>query len=225
MSPLEIILVCVLAVGISVSVIFLLVINANRSNRIDLFHAINHSAITGQSVFFGDSLTDFFPISEFFPGKIIYNRGITGDTTDELLARIDTVTSLRPKTVFLQIGTNDLNKNRRPTTIVHKIMHITDKLKADLPEVKIHVISLYPISRNRKILSVFTCQLRTNKNIDMTNALLRNACEKKGLSFIDIHPLLATPGGSLKNEYTIEGLHLSERGYEVVAKALKPYLD
>jgi len=225
MSPLEIILVCVLGVGISVSIIFLLVINANRSNRIDLFHAINHSAITGQTVFFGDSLTDFFPISEFFPGKIIYNRGITADTTDELLERIETVTAIRPKTVFLQIGTNDLNKNRKPAAIVRNIMRITEKLSAELPGVKIHVISLYPISRNRKILSTFTCQFRTNKNINMTNAILQNACEKKGLSFINIHPLLATKKGSLKNEFTIEGLHLSERGYEVVAKALKSYLD
>ncbi|MCX5775404.1 MAG: GDSL-type esterase/lipase family protein [Firmicutes bacterium] len=225
MTPLEIVLVCVLGVGISVAVIFLLVINANRTNRIDLFHAINRSAITGQTVFFGDSLTDFFPISEFFPGKVIYNRGITGDTTEQLLGRIDTVTAIRPKAVFLQIGTNDLNKNKKPSEIVKNIMLISDKLKAELPDAKIRVISLYPISRNRKVLSTFTCQFRTNKNINMTNALLQNACVKKGLDFIDIHPLLATEKGSLKNEYTIEGLHLSEKGYEVVAKALRPYLD
>jgi len=225
MNPFEIILVCLLGFVISVSILFLLIISAARSNRIDLFHAINRSAITGQTVFFGDSLTEFFPLSEFFPGKVIYNRGIAADTTDQLLERIETATAVRPKTVFLQTGTNDLNKNKKPADIVKNIMLITERLKAKLPDIKIHVISLYPISRNRKVVSTFICQIRTNKNINMTNALLRDACEKKGLSFINIHPLLESKNGSLKNEYTIEGLHLSERGYEVVAKALKPYLD
>jgi lysophospholipase L1-like esterase len=225
MSPLEIVLTAVLGTLIIFVVFYTFFIHLNRNFKLGYFDSINKTPIKGQIVFFGDSLTDFFPVHEFFPNKVIYNRGIAADTTDQLLARIQNVIELQPKTIFLQIGTNDLGKGKNPTFIVGNIMKIVHRLKAEIPNVKIYVISLYPISRRRKTLSFVSCLLRTNHNIVICNQLLKTACEKESLDFINLHPLLVDKDGRFANELTLEGLHLSGKGYEVIANALRQYVQ
>ena len=225
MSPLEIVLISVLGATIGGFIIYIFAVKTNRNIKLGYFDSINKEPIQGQIVFFGDSLTDFFPIHEFFPNHTMYNRGIAADTTSQLLERMDNVIALQPKTIFLQIGTNDLGKGKKPPFIVKNIMKIAAQLQQSIPGVKLYIISLYPINRTRKLLSFITCLIRTNKAILKTNQLLKAACEKEKIPFINIHPLLTDKKGRFARDYTVEGLHLSGKGYEVISSALRPYID
>ena len=225
MSPLEIVLISVLGALIGGMIIYILAVRTNRNIKLGYFESINKKPIQGQIVFFGDSLTDFFPIHEFFPNRTMYNRGIAADTTSQLLDRIDNVIALQPKIIFLQIGTNDLGKGKSPKFIVANILKIATRLQKDIPGVKLYVLSLYPINRGRKFLSFITCMLRTNKAIVKINRLLKAAVESQQIPYIDIHPLLTDAKGKFARDYTVEGLHLSGKGYEVIASVLRPYID
>ncbi len=225
MSPLEIVLISVMGALIGGFILYLFAVKTNRNTKLGYFDSINKNPIKGQIVFFGDSLTDFFPIHEFFPNHVMYNRGIAADTTAQLLSRLDDIIELQPRLLFLQIGTNDLGKGKKPKTIVQNIHQILTRLQKNIPGISMYVLSLYPISRAKKFTSFIPCTIRTNKAIRKTNELLKKECLELGIPFIDIHPKLVDAKGRFASEYTIEGLHLSGKGYEIIAESLRPFIQ
>lgn len=225
MSALEIVLISVLGGLIVLAVFYLLVFHTNKQNRLELFEVVNVNAIHGEIVFFGDSLTDFYPMQDFFPDHVVYNRGIAGDTTTDLLKRLKNVAVIKPKKVFLQIGTNDLGKGKTPAQVVENIQKIVFELKADIPDVQLYIISLYPVSHHKIWLSPIITGIRTNKKIIRTNSLLKQLCEQYQIPYIDIHSHLKDKKGRLEKEYTLEGLHISGKGYAVISKILNEFVE
>lgn len=224
MTPLEIVLVSVLGALMIVAAIYLFVVHTNKINRLEIFEEVNEISKPGKIVFLGDSLIDFFPIQDFFPGVKIYNRGIAGDTTKDLLKRLDNVIELKPSKLFLQIGTNDLAKLIRPHKVVSNISKIINHLEENVPNIEIICISLFPVSYIKKWLSPLIVGARTNKKLLQTNELLKKLCEEKHIKYLDFYTLLADKKGRLNRLYTVEGLHVSGKGYAVIAKALLPYV-
>lgn len=179
----------------------------------------------GSIMFLGDSLTDFYPIEEFLHGFDIYNRGIAGDTTDNVLKRLEsTVYPLSPRTIFLQIGTNDLGVRKSPEYTYNNIIKVIEEIKANIPHVIINVVSLYPVNPKAFIGSIIFVGLRKNKDIEEINKNLEVYCNNHQINFINVYPLLLDENGFLDKKYTIEGLHLSYEGYIVLTKALYEYV-
>lgn len=224
MTALEIVLVSILGAIVIIIPVYFFILHTNAKNRLEIFDEVNKTAKQGEVVFLGDSLTDFFPIQDFFPDEHIYNRGIAGDTTKDVLKRIDNVITLAPRKIFLQIGTNDLGKGKRPEKVVQSIKKIIDILEENVPGVEIVVISLYPVSRSKKFLSSIIVGLRTNKKIKKTNELLTDYCAEKELLYLDFFTILADKKGRIDKRFTMEGLHISGQGYALIAEALKPHL-
>lgn len=224
MSPLEIVLVSVLGAIVLIGVFYVLVFNTNKNNRLETFKVVNEDVKEGAIVFFGDSLTEFYPIQDFFPTYTIYNRGIAGDTTKDLLARIDNVIAVKPRKVFVQIGTNDLGKGATPKKVVANIKIIYQKLTEAIPGVEIIAISLYPISHHKMWLSPIIAGIRSNKKIRTTNFLLNELCREMNITFINMHDKLVGPRKRINKEYTLEGLHISGRGYGVISQVLCDYV-
>src|SRR5881398_1861401 len=76
------------------------------------------AATENRVVFFGDSITDMWKLEEYFPGKPYINRGISGQTTPQMLVRFrPDVIELKPKVVITLAGTNDLAGNTGPETL------------------------------------------------------------------------------------------------------------
>ena len=102
----------------------------------------------GRVVFMGDSITDGYRLSEAFPGKPYVNRGISGQTTAQMLVRFyPDVLALKPAAVIMLAGTNDIARNNGPQTlqmIQQNIMAMTEL--AQLHGVKVVLCSLLPIS-------------------------------------------------------------------------------
>lgn len=178
-------------------------------------------------VFFGDSITYRYNIKESFSDHYIVNKGINGHSTNDLLNRLDTdVIEYNPSKVFLLIGVNDLSGFIDKETVVDNIKKIIEKITEKRSKTKIYVESIYPI--NRRILTEKEYpidEVLTNDLIKETNELIKELCKDKDLTYIDVYDELIDDEGNLKEEYTVEGQHLTDEGYEKVTEVLKKYVD
>ncbi|HHZ11377.1 MAG TPA: lysophospholipase [Acholeplasmataceae bacterium] len=231
MNPIAIFIISFLGAAILVLLLVVVFIlkQIKRSTKLKArqYSLYGDYAVKGETVFLGDSLTEFFRIEEFFHAHNPYNRGIAGDTTDDVLERLESnVIDLEPSKVFLQIGTNDLEarKKGKKEMTVENIKKILSRLQEALPEGEIYFLSLYPVNRKAKFFSPFFVRGRKNEDIVKINAAVKTFCEEKGITFIDVYSRLVDENGNLNKDYTFEGLHLSFEGYKKVVEAVKPYL-
>lgn len=225
MSALEIVMVSVVSVlifSIALYFIILKLFKKLTSDKANDFKILNQHARTEKIVFLGDSLTDFFPVNDFFPDVEIYNRGIAGDNTSDVMRRLDGITELKPQKLFLLIGINDFHRRKiRPEEMVERIMKIVEAL-SDIPN--IYIISWYPLN---KTFLRFTWVFRNKANnaiIRKINRLLEEKANALGYPFINVYDELIDENDNLKREYTLDGIHLSTKGYEQVVRKLKPYI-
>jgi lysophospholipase L1-like esterase len=196
------------------------------NDRVDYFKRLNKRLKSGGIVFIGDSITEQFMVSEFYPKHYVINRGISGDTTYGVLYRLEeSAFALRPKKIFLLIGTNDIGNEKDPEYIIGNTRLIIQRLKKRLPRTKIYIQSIYPVYKdtNNRIKKKIVGN-RDNDKIKAINKQLYRLAKKYKCTYIDMNKKLRDRHGQLKYEYTIEGLHLSPLGYEKVAKELEKYL-
>ena len=170
----------------------------------------------GSIVFLGDSITDYVNFDEFLPSYHIINMGIAGDTTSGVLRRLAEVISLRPRKLFLLIGTNDIGQDVMPAPIARNIREIVSRVQAKSPETRIYLQAVFP---TRGSLN------RPNTIIQELNAEIAAIAQEKHCTFVDLYPLLLDSEGMLAEEYTIDGLHLSNSGNAKWMAYVVPYLD
>lgn len=198
------------------------------------FRYLNTFAKKGETVFTGSSLCEQFPISEMLqnvePRLRVYNRGISGDVTEGLLARMEeSVFELEPRKVFINIGTNDIS---RPGYTREKLFgnykKILLQIRERLPQTKIYVMSYYPVNREvpwideELLKNMFG--VRTNAELIAVNQGLKEMAEELGCVYIDVFDCLLDEEGNQRIEYTIDGMHMFANGYKVVLDRLLPYL-
>lgn len=183
--------------------------------------------LENQTVLLGDSITDFFNWYELFydfskaSGQAVYNRGISGDTTDRLLERLnDNVLAIKPRNIVLLIGTNDIGRGLPLSLSVENIENIIKMTKNSCPDVNLIIEAVYPI--NEKMRDRF--EKRSNKKINEMNKEFVKLCEKYDCIWLDFTDELKDNVGNLKQEYTFDGLHINAQAYEVVAKNVIPLL-
>jgi len=160
------------------------------------------------TVFLGDSLTEYGAWNELFPESTVANRGIVGDTTTGVLARLDQVIEGQPSQIFLMIGTNDIFAGRSEEEIVGNIVTIVDRIQEASPETEIYVQSLLPRE------AVF------QDAVESLNASLEIAIEGKA-TWVNLYPLfLGDDGASLADSLTNDELHLMGEGYIIWRDAI-----
>lgn len=184
-------------------------------------------ALQNQTVLLGDSITDFFNWYELFydfskvSGQAVYNRGISGDTTDRLLERLyENVLNINPKNILLLIGTNDIGRGLPLSMSVENVSRIIEMAKEKCPDVNFILQAVYPI--NRGMRDKF--EKRSNEKIELMNKEFTKLSEKYGCVWFDITDKLKDETGNLKKEYTYDGLHLNVSAYKIVAENVIPLL-
>ena len=188
--------------------------------KVAMYRSLNVDSVPNGTVFVGDSITQDYNVYEFFKGKNVYNRGIGGDTSEGVLNRLDeSVFSLKPKAVFLLIGTNDLvSPQFSLEKTMSNIQAIIKNLQAFDSSLKIHLLSILPVNRT---IDATTVGLRNNSLIDKLNQQLKDL---KAVHFIDLYPSLLDANKNLSEKYTIEGLHLNAEGYRVITESLRKFV-
>ena len=176
-------------------------------------------------LFLGDSITDFYPLEEYYDNLPVVNSGIAGNKTTDILSDMKTrVYQYNPTKVFLLIGTNDLDSNAEGIvdTTFNNIKEIITEIKENRSDATIYVESVYPVN---SIIENSSAGNRTNKKIIELNKKLSNYCSKGNCTYINLFNELKDEEGNLKEEYTEDGLHLNNLGYVVVTRELLPYLN
>lgn len=169
-------------------------------------------------VFFGDSITDFWRLNEYFPGQDYVNRGISGQITSEMLGRLKAdVVDLKPQAVVILAGTNDIGRNVAMSTIQGNLTMMADLLT--YYKIKPVFASLLPVSDYHKDTNITYEQTkrRPPEQIQSLNQWLRSFCANRGYTYLNYFEALVDPQGFLKADLADDGLHPNGSGYRVMA--------
>ncbi len=175
-------------------------------------------------VFLGDSITSRCDLNKYFPNYNVYNSGIAGNMTKDILENMENrVFIYNPTKVFILIGTNDLVYSGLDNDgIKNNIEEIINKIYEKNSNTKIYLESIYPVntSLNKEIV-----ETRTNDNIKNLNNKIEKICDNNKCTYINMYDDLTDKNGNMKRIYTVDGLHLNKIGYKVVTNKLIKYLD
>ncbi|MBP3962988.1 GDSL-type esterase/lipase family protein [Paenibacillus lignilyticus] len=209
-------------------------------SKLNEYRMLNQHARKGQILFVGSSLMEGFPIYEMQLtlnlglDRVIYNRGIGGTTTADLLQSMDVcIFDLEPSKLFINIGSNDIGASGKEgyskDTLLINYNTILNRIKARLPLCEVFVMAYYPINAQADFgLDICEKKLmfatRTNANILEANEAIERLAKQHGFSFINVNEGLADEIGNLKQEFTVEGIHLWPNAYTVILDNLKKHL-
>ena len=173
-------------------------------------------------MFLGDSITDFYDLEKYYPGLPVVNSGICGNRAYDILDNMKKrVYDYNPTKVFLLIGTNQIF-NEDKDKVYNSIVKIIKEIRTNRPNAKIYIESIYPVNNN---LDKKTVKNRDNNDIKYVNNRLKQySYTDNYLTYIDLYDYLKDNDENLNKDYTKDGLHLNDRGYEIVTKVLKKYM-
>jgi lysophospholipase L1-like esterase len=175
-------------------------------------------------VFMGDSITDSWDDPKyggFFPGKPYIDRGISGQTTPQMLIRFRRdVIELNPRVVVILAGTNDIAGNTGPTTldaIEDNLISMSDLARAK--GIRVVLASVLPVSdyEMRDGNPIIQTQRRPPDQIKTLNQWIKQYVAQNHLTYLDYYSAMVDDKGFLKDELSNDGLHPNAKGYEVMA--------
>lgn len=167
-------------------------------------------------VFMGDSITEFWSVlcPEFFDGKPYINRGISGQTTPQILIRFrPDVIALKPTIVVLLAGANDIAGNTGHSTlemILNNIISMAELAKAN--HIKLILCSLLPAYDFPWKTGSFPAE-----KIETFNAILKKYADENEILYLDYYSTMVDEQKGLKAAYADDGVHPNKAGYEVMA--------
>lgn len=191
-------------------------LNSHYTQRLDFFRKMPNRK--GEIAFVGNSITEGGKWQELFQQKNIINRGISGDVTYGILARLDEVLESKPAKVFLLSGVNDMKRGTPNEVILNNFKRMIVMVKTQSPKTTLYMQSVLPV--NEGMLPAIYAQVK-NAKINDLNQKLEALCKEMGVNYINLHPALADEKGSLKKELSIDGLHLRQASYVLWANELK----
>jgi lysophospholipase L1-like esterase len=165
------------------------------------------------TAFVGDSITAHGDWAVWFPDRLTHNFGVGGNTTDDVIARVDEVVAVQPDAVALLIGTNDLGTRKSVEHLVRNVEYLLVTLRRDLPGTRMLVQSVMPRAREFAAL------------VQDANRHLRQFSPTVNAQFLDLWPALAQQDGEIDPRFSDDRLHLSAAGYEAWLNELRPALE
>jgi lysophospholipase L1-like esterase len=177
-------------------------------------------------VFFGDSITDWWRLNEYFPDKDYINRGISGQVTSEMLGRLKAdVIDLKPQAVVILAGTNDLARGTAPAVIQNNYTMISELLLGR--GIKVIWASVLPVHdyRQSENPAYLRSRDRQPEQIRALNGWLKNYAAAKGMAYLDYHAALVDGNGMLKAELADDGLHPNAAGYRAMAPLVQGAIE
>lgn len=189
----------------------------------------------GKIVFLGNSITQGLRhhIHEFYREDIV-NRGISGDYTDGVLARLQEIKYYKPKAVFLLIGLNDFfddnsdRPERTPQYVAKNIFLISNKIQEKSPKTKVFIQTIIPINNQQYLKDKPNVDFlfpyyepSINEQINEVNKILKS---NLSLNIIDLHPFFLNENLQLNPKFSTDGVHLSDLGYKNWINIVNPIL-
>lgn len=179
-------------------------------------------------VFMGNSITEGWSKmdSAFFAGKPYINRGISGQTTPQMLVRFrQDVIDVKPAVVVILAGINDIAENTGPTTLEAIFGHIVSMTElAQANNIRVVLCSVLPAYAFR-----WRPHLQPAEKVMALNAMIKDYCQKQNIVYVDYFSAMVDERMGLDKKYTNDEVHPTLAGYKVmaplveagIAKALK----
>lgn len=214
-----------------IAAIFTIPINADENFRRHRYDVLDNlpTAPHGSIIFLGNSITHMMEWQELFGDrKDIFNRGVSGAHTYEVYDHLENLLGDGPSKVFLMIGTNDLGdkgEENSPQNVADRIISIILKIQELHPDTEIYYQSILPTGK----------RWRGPEKTETTNSIVKNWIEKRNndnVKYIDLYSLFADEEGEIINtdingkddSFSLDGLHLTLKGYEKWAEIIKEYV-
>ncbi len=186
-----------------------------KEQRTELFKVLPTK--NQQIVMLGNSITALCEWSELLENPNIINRGIMGDGTGDILARLPQITNIHPHKIFLLIGVNDLIFYSVPN-ILSNYESIVTQIRQWTPNSELYLESVLPIHN-----SLRRSGLR-NEDIVELNQGIQKIASKYQLRYLDLHSKMTDSTGALQENLSKDGIHLNAAGYQVFKEILKKYI-
>jgi len=172
-------------------------------------------------VFMGDSITDFWKLATYFPSKAYINRGISGQTTPQMLVRFrPDVIALKPRVVVILAGTNDIAGNTGPMTLEAIEDNFASMAQlAAANGIRVVIASVLPVcdyAKNREGKPINQTTRRPPEKIAAINEWLKKYTAQNGLIYLDYFSALVDEKGFLKDGLSNDGLHPNDKGYALM---------
>ena len=180
-----------------------------RAMQADKYTLYSQTQKPGTIVMLGNSLTDQADWRELLDRPDVVNRGISGEASTEVLARLPGLLERKPGLICLMVGVNDLlYRNRHPAEVAKTIEQIM--LRSNQAGTPVLLMSVLPVQFD----------IEANAQIEKLNALLAALARQHRARYLNLYPLYLT-GKRLNPAYTFDGLHLTAAGYALWAQALR----
>jgi lysophospholipase L1-like esterase len=184
-----------------------------KQNNMEIENKIN------RVVFMGNSITEAWQTihPEFFELNNFVNRGISGQTTPQMLLRFrQDVIDLRPEAVVILAGINDIAENTGPITqneILNNIISMTELARAN--QIKVLLCSILPANRFQWRPSIKPAE----KVIDL-NKKIENYAKKENIGFVNYYDAMVDDQKGLRKEFGEDGVHPNSKGYQCMEAIL-----
>ena len=198
-------------------------------NQLGRYHADDvrlerSPAVEGRVVFLGDSITDGWSLAKYFPGKPYVNRGIGGQTTPQMLARMYAdVIHLHPAAFILLAGTNDIaaTRDRRRRRWCKTIFAPCANWLPATTQIKIILCLLTPVSDYARKQT----DHRPPADIVSLNRWIESYAPDVHAQIADYYAAIVDDHGMLREGYSDDGLHPNAKGYELLAPVAEAAIE
>lgn len=166
-------------------------------------------------VFMGDSITEFWQVNDgnFFASNAFLNRGISGQTTPQMLLRFrQDVIALQPKVVVILAGINDIAENTGPITIegiMDNIISMCQLAKAN--QIKVVLCSVLPANHFN-----WNPKIQPAEKVIALNKVIKAYATKNGIPYVDYFSAMVNNENGLDKKYGEDGVHPNLEGYKVM---------
>ena len=175
-------------------------------------------------VFMGNSITEGWKYADsaFFTGRNYYNRGISGQTTPQMLLRFrNDVTNLKPSVVVILAGINDIAQNTGPIKLEDTFGNIVSMVElAHASHIKVVISSVLPANK----LSWRPSITPTEKVIQL-NKMLKDYAEKNHIVYLDYYSAMVDDEKGLPAKLSGDGVHPTLEGYKVMEPLVEKAID
>lgn len=194
--------------------------NQFKSNSACVFTTLDDDL---KVVFMGDSITEewYEQHPEFFNSNSFVNRGVSGETTQQMLSRFDIdVISLKPDVVFILAGTNDVAENAGPVTLEMILHNLTAMAELAIDnKIKVVLCSVLPAYDYP-----WRTGLQPNHKIPQLNGLIKQLSLVKKIVYLDFFETMNDGNNGLIEDYTYDGVHCTPAGYDVMESLVLPII-
>lgn len=167
------------------------------------------------TVLVGDSLYLWLTPENLTHDRLWLNQSISGEMTSHVLQRLTYFARVRPETIVVMAGVNDLKSNVAPRLVVSNLELIVQRLKIQHPQARVVVLSILPTRR----------PALSGSMLQHINRQIAIAAWQQGGEFVDLQPAFMDSQGLLRLELTTDGIHLNPQGYRLLAAQLNSVAD